>query len=184
LYARVSSKEQEREGFSIPAQQKLCREYARAHGLEVIAEFTDIETAKRSGRSKLNELVAFVRKTSPRPVLLVEKTDRLYRNLKDYALIDDLAVEVHFVKENAVISEESRSSEKFVHGIKVLVAKQYVDNLGEEASKGLREKAEQGHWPSVAPIGSGTTERQSGSKSTRSAPPSSVAFSRSTPAEG
>ena len=28
LYTRVSSKEQEKEGFSIPAQQKLLRTYA------------------------------------------------------------------------------------------------------------------------------------------------------------
>ena len=35
----------------------------------------------------------------------------------------------------------------------VLMAKNYVDNLGEEVKKGMREKAEQGHWPSMAPIG-------------------------------
>ncbi len=33
VYARVSSKEQEREGFSIPAQLKLLKEYAAAQGL-------------------------------------------------------------------------------------------------------------------------------------------------------
>jgi ABC-type multidrug transport system fused ATPase/permease subunit len=60
---------------------------------------------------------------------------------------------VHFVKEGAVISKASRSSEKFMHGIKVLMAKNYVDNLSEEVKKGLREKAEQGHWPTVAPVG-------------------------------
>jgi len=40
-----------------------------------------------------------------------------------------------------------------MHGIKVLMAKNYVDNLSEEVKKGMREKAEQGHSPSVAPIG-------------------------------
>src|SRR4030095_15320534 len=60
---------------------------------------------------------------------------------------------VHFVKENAVVSKESRSSDKFMHGSKVLMAKQYVDNLSEEVRKGLREEAEQGDWPSVAPVG-------------------------------
>jgi predicted site-specific integrase-resolvase len=30
IYARVSSKEQEKEGFSIPAQMKLLKEYAAA----------------------------------------------------------------------------------------------------------------------------------------------------------
>ena len=60
---------------------------------------------------------------------------------------------IHFVKENAIVSKASRSSEKFMHGIKVLMAKNYVDNLSEEVKKGLREKAEQGHWPTVAPVG-------------------------------
>jgi site-specific DNA recombinase len=40
-----------------------------------------------------------------------------------------------------------------LHGIKVLMAKNYVDNLSEEVKKGLREKAERGHWPAVAPVG-------------------------------
>jgi hypothetical protein len=57
------------------------------------------------------------------------------------------------VKENVVLSEDSRSSEKFMHGIKVLMAKNYIDNLGEEVRKGMIEKARQGHWPTVAPVG-------------------------------
>jgi hypothetical protein len=67
--------------------------------------------------------------------------------------IDELSIEVHFVKENVVLSEDSRSSEKFMHGIKVLMAKNYIDNLGEEVRKGMIEKARQGHWPTVAPVG-------------------------------
>jgi site-specific DNA recombinase len=52
-----------------------------------------------------------------------------------------------------VLSRESRSSEKFMHGIKVLMAKNYVDNLSEETRKGMLEKAEHGVWPSFAPLG-------------------------------
>ena len=37
IYARVSSKEQEKEGFSIPAQLKLLKEYAAAQGFTVAA---------------------------------------------------------------------------------------------------------------------------------------------------
>lgn len=33
LYARVSSKEQEKESFSIPAQRKLLRRYAADHSI-------------------------------------------------------------------------------------------------------------------------------------------------------
>ena len=57
------------------------------------------------------------------------------------------------MKENFVLSMGSRSSEKLVHGIKVLMAKNYIDNLSEETKKGMREKAEQGIWPGYAPLG-------------------------------
>jgi len=153
LYARVSSREQEREGFSIPAQLKLLREYAESNRFAVVADYVDVETAKRSGRSKFMEMVAYIRSHPSIRTILVEKTDRLYRKLKDWVTIDGLGVEIHFVKEGVVLSDDSRSSEKFMHGIKVLMAKNYVDNLSEETLKGMIEKAEQGIWPSFAPIG-------------------------------
>ena len=40
-----------------------------------------------------------------------------------------------------------------MHGIKVLMAKNYIDNLSEEARKGMQEKAEQGIWPTKTPLG-------------------------------
>jgi site-specific DNA recombinase len=40
-----------------------------------------------------------------------------------------------------------------MHGIKVLMAKNYIDNLSEETRKGMLEKARQGIWPSFAPLG-------------------------------
>ena len=153
IYARVSSKEQEKEGFSIPAQLKLLKEYATAQGFIVAKEFVDIETAKQTGRTAFGEMVAFFRANPSVRVMLVEKTDRLYRNLKDWVTVDELDVEVHLPKEGVVLSRESRSSEKFMHGIKVLMAKNYIDNLSEEARKGMREKAEQGLWPTFAPLG-------------------------------
>ena len=153
LYARVSSKEQEKEGFSIPAQLKLLKDYAAREGLSVVQEYVDVETAKQTGRASFGEMAAFL-KASPRVrIILVEKTDRLYRNLKDWVMLDELDVEIHLVKEGAVLSRDSRSSEKFMHGIKVLMAKNYIDNLSEETRKGMLEKAEQGIWPSAAPLG-------------------------------
>ena len=40
-----------------------------------------------------------------------------------------------------------------MHGIKVLMAKNYIDNLQEEVRKGLRTKAALGLYPSFAPLG-------------------------------
>ncbi len=164
LYARVSSRDQEREGFSIPAQRKLVNEYAASKGFHILEEFIDVETAKKSGRTNFTRMLAYVRKrTVNPPAVLVEKTDRLYRNLKDWVTVDEMKTEIHLVKENVVISDESRSSEKFMHGIKVLMAKNYVDNLSEEVKKGLDMKAEEGHWPSRAPFG--YLNRREGDKS-------------------
>jgi len=160
MYARVSSDEQEKEGFSIPAQQKLLRGYAAEEGIDIVEEYVDVETAKAAGRTGFNAMVEFFEKQAKIKdeerrciTILVEKTDRLYRNLKDYVTLDELGVNIHFVKENVVLSPNSHSSERFMHGIKVLMARQYVDNLSEEVKKGMLEKAEQGIWPSKAPIG-------------------------------
>jgi site-specific DNA recombinase len=153
IYARVSSKEQEKEGYSIPAQLKLLKEYAVAQDFTVVQEYVDVETAKQTGRTAFGEMVAYLKTYPAVRIMLVEKTDRLYRNLKDWVTVDELDAEIHFPKEGVVLSRESRSSEKFMHGIKVLMAKNYIDNLSEETRKGMQEKAGQGMWPTMAPLG-------------------------------
>ncbi len=156
LYARVSSKDQEQEGYSIPAQLKLLKDYAHKEGLEIVREFIDVETAKQAGRVSFAEMVKFLEGKSSAEAILVEKTDRLYRNFRDYVTVDDLmqgGLSVHLVKEGEVLSKDARSHQKFIHGIKVLLAKNYVDNLSEETRKGMKEKAEQGVYPSTAPLG-------------------------------
>ena len=50
IYARVSSREQEQEGFSIDAQMKLLREYAQRRDLKIVRAFEDVESAKVTGR--------------------------------------------------------------------------------------------------------------------------------------
>jgi len=119
----------------------------------VAQEHVDVETAKATGRTAFGEMVDYLKAHPSIRALLVEKTDRLYRNLKDWVTVDELDVEMHFPKESVVLSRESRASEKFMHGIKVLMAKNYIDNLSEEARKGMQEKAEQGIWPTKAPLG-------------------------------
>jgi DNA invertase Pin-like site-specific DNA recombinase len=155
--AAHSSSLEEREGFSIPAQLKLLRQYAREHGLTITQEFLDVETAKQTGRVGFGEMLAFLRADPSCRTILVEKTDRLYRNIRDWVTVDDRDIAVHFVKENAIVPKTSRSSDKVLHGIKVLMAKNYVDNLSEEVKKGMREKAEQGFRHPSRQSGTSTT---------------------------
>jgi site-specific DNA recombinase len=152
IYARVSSKEQEKTGYSIPAQLKLLRNYAAENHITVDQEFIDTETAKKSGRTNFNRMLKYL-KESGVGIVLVEKTDRLYRNFKDYVTIDEIELEIHLVKENQILSRNSKSHEKFIHGIKVLMAKNYIDNLSEEIRKGQREALLSGRWIYSPPYG-------------------------------
>jgi site-specific DNA recombinase len=70
LYTRVSSKDQEKEGFSIPAQQRLLREYALGKGLTILQEFSDVETAKQSGRSSFAAMLGYLKKHACRTILV------------------------------------------------------------------------------------------------------------------
>lgn len=55
IYARVSSKEQEREGYSIEPQLRLLRDYAHAQGFEIVRVYQEVESAKRDGSKLFNE---------------------------------------------------------------------------------------------------------------------------------
>src|SRR3984893_6407173 len=153
IYARVSSKEQEREGYSIPAQRKTLMGYAPENDFRVIREFVDVETAKCAGREQFGEMIAFLRNNPKCRTVIVEKTDRLYRNFRDYLALEDLDVEIHLAKEGQIINKDARSQAKLIHGMQTVIARHYIDNLREEVCKGMREKAEQGIYPSRPPLG-------------------------------
>jgi site-specific DNA recombinase len=153
VYTRVSSREQQQEGFSLGAQTKLLREYADRNGFEIVKAFEDVETAKASGRVQFSEMVTWFKRNRSCRMLLVEKTDRLYRNLRDAVTLEDLDIETHLVKEGQVISKDSKSQAKLIHGIHLVMAKNYSENLREEVKKGMREKAAQGFFPGHAPFG-------------------------------
>lgn len=153
LYTRVSSKEQEQEGFSIPAQDRYLREYAGRRGLTIIGQFQDVETAKREGRPGFIGMLKSLKGQEQQCGILVEKTDRLVRNMHDYLRLEDGGLTVYLAKENDVIAPNTKSSQNLMNRIRVVLAQQYVDNLSEETIKGMTEKAAAGLWPSNAPIG-------------------------------
>lgn len=153
IYTRVSSREQQQEGFSLGAQSKFLQEYAERNGFEITQAFEDVETAKTTGRKQFSEMVKWLERNRSCGTLLVEKTDRLYRNFRDAVTIEDLDIEVHFVKEGSAVSKDSRSQTRLIQGIHLVMARNYSENLREEVKKGMREKAAQGFFPGLAPFG-------------------------------
>src|SRR4051812_757994 len=122
IYARVSSREQQEEGYSIQAQQRLLREYAFKNGFKIEREFVDVETAKVSGRKYFGEMLSFLKGFKNCRTVLVEKTDRLYRNLDDAAVFEKSGFEVHFVKTGTIVSKNARPQTKFMHDIELAQA--------------------------------------------------------------
>src|SRR5271170_1400183 len=124
------------------------REYTRALPYE-----TYTTRVRPAGRKQFAEMVAFFKRNRSCRMLLVEKTDRLYRNQRDAVTLEDLDIEIHFVKEGEILAKNSKSQVKFMHDIRLAMARNYSENLREEVKKGMREKAEQGTYPGRAPFG-------------------------------
>ena len=158
IYARVSSREQEETGYSLPSQQKLLKEYAQRKGFKIAKVFAISESASRKSQRKVfNEMMVYV-KSNKIKIVICEKVDRLTRNFKDAVLIDDWLEkdeerQVHLVKDSLVLHKNSRSQEKLNWGIRILFAKNYIDNLSEEVKKGQKEKLRQGWLPTRPPLG-------------------------------
>jgi len=158
ILSRVSSKEQEETGYSLPAQEKLLREHGSGLSLDIKKAFSITESASgRKQREIFNEMLAYVKKENIK-IIICEKVDRLTRNFKDAVDINDWINgspdrQVHFVKENVILDKEAKSNEKFIWNIKVAVAQYYIDNLSEEVKKGQKEKISQGWLPTKSPPG-------------------------------
>jgi DNA invertase Pin-like site-specific DNA recombinase len=61
INARVSSRERQQEGYSIDAQLKSLRTYAKKSGFDVVREFIDIESAKSTGRKPFGEMIDYLK---------------------------------------------------------------------------------------------------------------------------
>jgi site-specific DNA recombinase len=152
LMARVSSRDQEVEGYSLPAQVRILKDYCLRKDLTILKIFEISESASgKKQRELFNEVLRYIADNKVK-VLVCEKVDRLTRNFKDAVMIDDWLEtdehhEVHLVKDSLIMHKYSRSQEKFNWGLRVLFAKNTIDNLREEVDKGVREKLEQGWLP-------------------------------------
>lgn len=93
--ARVSSREQEREGFSLAVQEDALKRYAASHGGTIVKLFKIAETAsKRDERKTFREMIAYAKKHAAElDGLLFYKVDRAARNLFDYVELERLESE-------------------------------------------------------------------------------------------
>lgn len=158
ILARVSSKSQEDEGYSLDSQVKLLNNYCDSKGLVIMKVFKITESASKSSQRKTFKAALAYIETNNVKNLIIEKVDRHVRNLHDAVethdwLVSDEHKSVHFIKDSLILHKNSRSQEWLNWGIRVVMAKNYIDNLREEAMKGWAEKLAQGWLPAPPPPG-------------------------------
>src|SRR3989344_5301529 len=165
LFCRVSSKEQEETGYSLPAQEKYLRDYADKNGYTDLKVFAVSESAGGKVQRKVfNEMLQYLR-TNNISVVIVETTDRMTRNFADVPTIDKWVLEaethqIHLAKEGCILNKDSKSHEWFMWRVKVATAEYYVRLLSENVKKGQKEKLAQGILPTKPPMGYKTVGEQ------------------------
>jgi len=78
-YYRVSTDRQGRSGLGLEAQREAVRSYVAQRAGDVLDEFTEVETGKRSDRPELAAALSACRQQ--KATLVIAKLDRLARNM-------------------------------------------------------------------------------------------------------
>jgi DNA invertase Pin-like site-specific DNA recombinase len=93
-YYRVSTGKQGKSGLGIEAQRAAVASYLNGGNWRIVAEFTEVESGKRSDRPVLDKALAAAR--LHRVPLVVSKVDRLTRSVSFLSRLLDAGVDVRF----------------------------------------------------------------------------------------
>jgi DNA invertase Pin-like site-specific DNA recombinase len=93
-YYRVSTGRQGKSGLGLEAQREAVKTYLNGGDWQIVAEHTEIESGKRSGRPALDEALAAAR--LHRASLVVSKVDRLTRSVAFLSRLLEAGVDVRF----------------------------------------------------------------------------------------
>jgi DNA invertase Pin-like site-specific DNA recombinase len=90
-YYRVSTDRQGKSGLGLDAQKKAVEDYLNGGPWQLVGEFTEIESGKRSDRPELEKALEACRRHKAK--LVIAKLDRLSRNLAFIATLMESSVE-------------------------------------------------------------------------------------------
>jgi site-specific DNA recombinase len=150
---RVSSKRQEG-NISHETQEKEIRAYCLRHGIKLREQniIRIVESAKDSDARKKYGLA--IKTALARDVrhILFYMYDREARNLTDNEKNEKLVkagiICLHYVRDNKVLHKDSPDSEFFIRDVQAAANKQFSRNLSVKVIDAMRQKAEQGWYPS------------------------------------
>ena len=143
IYARVSTEDQAKEGFSLASQLEKLRSYCKARGWKIVGEYIDDGYSGRDTRRPAYQKM--MREINSWDVLLVMKMDRIHRNSKNFMLMME---ELRKKNKEFVSMTESLDTStamgRFVMDIIQRIAQLESEQIGERVYDGMRQKAKQG----------------------------------------
>jgi site-specific DNA recombinase len=153
--ARVSSREQEREGFSLDVQEDALRQYADRTGGEIARLFRIAETAsKKDERKTFKELLAFAKANAQRlDGLLFYKVDRAARNLFDYVELERLESECDLQFISVSQPTENTPAGRMQRRVLASMASFYTEQQSLDVREGLARRVQSGLFVSRPPYG-------------------------------
>lgn len=153
--ARVSSREQEREGFSLEVQETALRRYATQNGGDIAKLFRIAETASKGDERKtFRELVAYAKKNAAElDGLLFYKVDRAARNLFDYVELERLESEYNLPFISVSQPTENTPAGHMMRRTLANMASFYTEQQSVDVREGLARRVQEGWFCSRGPYG-------------------------------
>lgn len=153
--ARVSSREQEREGFSLDVQEEALRSYAEKNVGEIVRLFRIAETASKSDERKtFKALIAYCKDNAwDLDGLLFYKLDRAARNLFDYVELERLESEYELPFISVSQPTETTPAGRMMRRTMANMASFYTEQQSVDVLEGLARRVQSGLFVSKAPYG-------------------------------
>ena len=153
--ARVSSREQEREGFSLDVQEEALRAYAIRSGGEIVKFYRIAETASKSAqRTTFKEMLAHARTHAAQlDGLLFYKIDRAARNLFDYVELERLEGDYDLPFISVSEPTENTAAGRLGRRMLATMASFYTERQSDDVKDGLAKRAQAGLFVGLTPYG-------------------------------
>lgn len=153
LYARVSTDEQAKDGYSIGAQCKKLQQYADLHDWETVLYVDDGYSAKDLNRPQISKLFKDI-ESGKIDTVVVYKLDRLTRSVRNlYDLMDLFASEnCKFISLTESLDTSNASGRFFITMLGAM-AQWERETIGERTAIGIKEAVKSGKVSSRAPFG-------------------------------
>ena len=147
LYIRVSTDEQARKGYSLPAQRDALETYAKAHGYLIAGVYIDDGVSAHQVYTKrrgLMRLLADVEADKIDTVLII-KLDRWFRSVKEYYKVQEILDRHHVAWKTTLEDYETETSQGIMMvNIMLSVAQAESDRTSDRIKFVFENKIERG----------------------------------------